>query len=315
MSSLPFGALAKARIALLNDGRTRTQVRESDDRSRNVSGSVSDSASDDMEENRTVDETRGSNSQVPKPKREIEKRAHKHAYVSSPIVLFSFRFLTSEIQADGNIIQTRRDPTARSCTGAEISEYILARLLSVSSAEHPSIPRGRCGAQDRRDPRFSALSGTLDPETFAKSYSFLSDIQKIEVPTLKGSLNATRKALLSSPREMRPELETEISRLERALKRAESSVQKSDRDKRERKALMEAEKAEREKRAQGKGSWYMKKCESFPWQDNTSIDGVYIPKTAPTSQASALPDPPQQHLIPIPYVMLKPLLMHVSAVS
>lgn len=63
---------------------------------------------------------------------------------------------------------------------------------------------------------------------------------------------------------MRQELETEISRLERALKRAESSVQKSEREKRERKALMEAEKAEREKRAQGKGSWYMKKCESFP---------------------------------------------------
>lgn len=130
LSSLPFGALAKARRALLGDG-ARTQTHEGDDRSGNESGSISDT-SNSMGQSRTLagDETHGLNDQGPKSRRVIEKRAHKHAYVSSSAILFLRWSLISEIQPDGNFIETCRHPAASCCRGPENSEAPLFCFLS-----------------------------------------------------------------------------------------------------------------------------------------------------------------------------------------
>lgn len=115
LSSLPFGALAKARRALLGDDGTRTQTHEGDGRSGNESGSNSDT-SDGMTQSQTParGETHGLNDQV-KPRREIEKRAHKHAYVSSSALLFLLWSLISETQPYGNLIETCCHPAASCC--------------------------------------------------------------------------------------------------------------------------------------------------------------------------------------------------------
>lgn len=64
--------------------------------------------------------------------------------------------------------------------------------------------------------------------------------------------------LTSSPRDLRQEREQEVQRLEQAVKRAESMVNKDKREKVEQSALSKVRKEEREKRGQGKGVWYMK---------------------------------------------------------
>lgn len=114
--------------------------------------------------------------------------------------------------------------------------------------------------QDRRDPRFSSLSGTFSEETFTQSYSFITSIQQTEVAELRTSLSRARKLLASSPAHLREERTAEVTRLERALKRTESNVEHASRDKRKREALAEAKREEMKKREAGKGTWYMKDC-------------------------------------------------------
>ncbi|CCO29406.1 rRNA biogenesis protein RRP36 AltName: Full=Ribosomal RNA-processing protein 36 [Rhizoctonia solani AG-1 IB] len=65
---------------------------------------------------------------------------------------------------------------------------------------------------------------------------------------------------LTKARKQRAPWET-IESLERALKRAESAIEKAKRDEREREALEKVRKEEKEKRQAGKGAWYMKKSE------------------------------------------------------
>ncbi|CUA76882.1 rRNA biogenesis protein RRP36 [Rhizoctonia solani] len=103
-----------------------------------------------------------------------------------------------------------------------------------------------------RDPRFAPLSGQLSQPQYSHSYSFISEIQKNEAETLRASLAKARK--------QRAPWET-IESLERALKRAESAVEKAKRDERERETLVKAKKEEKEKRKSGKGAWFMKKSE------------------------------------------------------
>lgn len=69
--------------------------------------------------------------------------------------------------------------------------------------------------------------------------------------------------LASSPRDLREERQEEVNRLELAVKRAESSVNRDRREMVERDALSTYEKEEREKRKQGKGGWWMKGCKRF----------------------------------------------------
>ncbi|KEP55754.1 DUF947 family protein [Rhizoctonia solani 123E] len=103
-----------------------------------------------------------------------------------------------------------------------------------------------------RDPRFAPVSGQLSQPEYSRSYSFISDIQKKEAETLRASLAKARK--------QRAPWET-IESLERALKRAESAVEKAKRDEREREALSKFKKEEKEKQKTGKGAWFMKKSE------------------------------------------------------
>lgn len=81
-----------------------------------------------------------------------------------------------------------------------------------------------------------------------------------ELSTLKENLKRAKKLLQSSPRNLREEREAEVARLERAVKRAESLVNKDKLDQIEEEALEKVKKEEKSRQAQGKGKWFMKDC-------------------------------------------------------
>ncbi|KAJ7169843.1 hypothetical protein C8R46DRAFT_1090233 [Mycena filopes] len=112
-----------------------------------------------------------------------------------------------------------------------------------------------------RDPRFLPLAGEFLPEKFQEQYGFLADAHKSELRTLGENLKAARKLLVSSPRDLRAEREAEVSRLEMAVKRAESLVNKDRRAKVDQEALAKLNEVERAKRKEGKGEWWMKEGE------------------------------------------------------
>ncbi|KAJ7125621.1 hypothetical protein C8R43DRAFT_1029604 [Mycena crocata] len=112
-----------------------------------------------------------------------------------------------------------------------------------------------------RDPRFLPLAGEFLPEKFQQQYGFLADAHKTELRTLRENLKAARKLLASSPRELRDEREAEVGRLEMAVKRAESMVNKDRRAKVDQEALTKLNEAEKAKRKDGKGQWFMKEAE------------------------------------------------------
>ena len=76
---------------------------------------------------------------------------------------------------------------------------------------------------------------------------------------MRETLKQARKLLASSPRELRSEREDEVCRLDQAVKRAESMVNKDRLDQVQRDALGKAKKEEKLKRQQGKGKWFLKK--------------------------------------------------------
>ena len=85
------------------------------------------------------------------------------------------------------------------------------------------------------------------------------DKHKTELVTLREALKQARKLLASSSRDLRSEREGEVYRLEQAIKRAESMVNKDQLDQVQRDALGKAKKEEELKRQQGKGKWFLKK--------------------------------------------------------
>ncbi|KIL70874.1 hypothetical protein M378DRAFT_6759 [Amanita muscaria Koide BX008] len=112
-----------------------------------------------------------------------------------------------------------------------------------------------------RDPRFLPLTGEFSAEKFQNNYGFLIENRRNELNTLKENLKRARKSLLSAPRDQRISWENEVKRLELALKRTESLVNKDKQDKIQMEALQKAAREEREKQKQGKGGWWMKKAE------------------------------------------------------
>jgi len=74
---------------------------------------------------------------------------------------------------------------------------------------------------------------------------------------LRESLTKARKVLASKG--PRSEREEEVERLERAVKRAESMVNRDRNARVEQEALGKTKKEEVERRKQGKGMWYLKK--------------------------------------------------------
>jgi len=69
--------------------------------------------------------------------------------------------------------------------------------------------------------------------------------------------------LASSPRDLRDERQQEVNRLELAMKRAESSVNKDRREVVEQMALSQAIKEEQDRQKRGKGGWWMKECKTL----------------------------------------------------
>ncbi|PPQ62840.1 hypothetical protein CVT24_000534 [Panaeolus cyanescens] len=110
-----------------------------------------------------------------------------------------------------------------------------------------------------RDPRFLPTAGEFSSDKFHQNFAFLAENHKKELATLKETLKHARKLLANSPRDQRTEREHEVYRLEQAVKRAESMVNKDRLDRVSREALRHAKKTEAEKQQQGKGQWFMKK--------------------------------------------------------
>ncbi|EPQ60679.1 DUF947-domain-containing protein [Gloeophyllum trabeum ATCC 11539] len=111
---------------------------------------------------------------------------------------------------------------------------------------------------EARDPRFLPLAGEFDPSKFRQQYGFLSELHQTELKTLRDDLKRARKLLASSPRDFREERSREVDRLERAVKRAESAVNKDRREEVEHAALQRVKQEEKQKQKQGKGAWFMK---------------------------------------------------------
>ncbi|KAL0576354.1 rRNA biogenesis protein rrp36 [Marasmius crinis-equi] len=109
-----------------------------------------------------------------------------------------------------------------------------------------------------RDPRFLPMTGQLSVEKFQSNYDFLTKSHGTELKTLRENLKRARKLLSNSPRDLRPEREAEVARLELAMKRAESVVNRDRQQHAERTALSKVKKEEQEKRKHGKGQWHMK---------------------------------------------------------
>lgn len=84
------------------------------------------------------------------------------------------------------------------------------------------------------------------------------EIHSTELKALRDNLKRAKKLLVSSPRDLREEREQEVGRLELAVKRAESNVNKDRRESVEQQTLDSLAKEEREKRKKGKGGWWMK---------------------------------------------------------
>ncbi|KAF8213087.1 hypothetical protein K438DRAFT_1803384 [Mycena galopus ATCC 62051] len=112
-----------------------------------------------------------------------------------------------------------------------------------------------------RDPRFLPLAGEFSAQKFQTHYGFLTDAHKTELRTLRDNLKTARKLLASSPRDLRPEREAEVSRLEQAVKRAESLVNQDRKARVDQEALTKLNEAERAKRKDGKTGWWMKDSE------------------------------------------------------
>jgi ribosomal RNA-processing protein 36 len=101
-------------------------------------------------------------------------------------------------------------------------------------------------------------------------------MHKTELCTLKENLKRARKMLASSPRDQREEREQEVAKLEQAVKRAESNVNRDRREQIEQEALGKASQEEREKRKAGKGAWHMKegKIQSLSVDNRTFADCI-----------------------------------------
>ena len=104
------------------------------------------------------------------------------------------------------------------------------------------------------------MTGEFDSKRFQKQYGFLSNLHSDELKTLRDNLKRARKLLTNSPRDLREEREQEVQRLERAVKRAESTVNKDRQEKVNQEALSKVTREEKERRKQGKGAWYLKSC-------------------------------------------------------
>jgi ribosomal RNA-processing protein 36 len=114
--------------------------------------------------------------------------------------------------------------------------------------------------EQSRDPRFLPLAGEFSAERFRAQYRFLADAHKAELDALRENLKRARRLLVTSPRNLLYERDQEVNRLELAVKRAESAVNKDRNDLTESETLLKLTKEEKERRNQGKKHWWLKGC-------------------------------------------------------
>ncbi|KAI5983476.1 hypothetical protein EDD15DRAFT_2512213 [Pisolithus albus] len=145
------------------------------------------------------------------------------------------------------------------------------------SSKRP-VSRRRTVVEDNtpkpRDPRFLHLTGKYDQDKFRKQYSFLPELHTNELETLRKNYKTARKLLANSPRDLRPAREEEVRRLELAVKRAESAVNRDARERVEAEALQSVTQAEKQKRKQGKGAWFMKRSEKRDLLNKARYDAI-----------------------------------------
>jgi ribosomal RNA-processing protein 36 len=103
------------------------------------------------------------------------------------------------------------------------------------------------------------MTGEVSAEKFRKNYDFLAESHQNELQILRDELNKAKRLLSSAPKISRTEHQREIDRLERAVKRAETSVHRDKKERIEQEAIQNAKREEFEKRKHGKGQWHMKR--------------------------------------------------------
>lgn len=114
-----------------------------------------------------------------------------------------------------------------------------------------------------RDPRFSSISGDLNPHLHSQAYSFLPELLKNEYHDLRRAVAAAQKIERTCPMREKEARTEERERLELDLGRLRTKMDRSKAEAREREVLAQVKKEEREKQGDGKGAWYMKKGESL----------------------------------------------------
>ncbi|KAL8796020.1 MAG: hypothetical protein Q9195_001596 [Heterodermia aff. obscurata] len=99
-----------------------------------------------------------------------------------------------------------------------------------------------------RDPRFDPLTGPLDGNRVAQTYSFLSDYRSSEIAQLKSAIRSTKDL---SARE----------KLQKALRRMESRRKAEQLKEESQRVVREHRKEEKERVREGKRPFYLKKAE------------------------------------------------------
>ncbi|KAG8849593.1 rRNA biogenesis protein rrp36 [Serendipita sp. 411] len=112
-----------------------------------------------------------------------------------------------------------------------------------------------------RDPRFGGAAGDFSSDHFRKDYGFLSDLRTEELDAIKRDLSRAKRLLANSPAHLRDERGIEVEKLERTMKRTESTIERSKREAFERDVVLTMKRDERQKRSEGKKEWHWKKSD------------------------------------------------------
>ncbi|KAI6099328.1 hypothetical protein EV401DRAFT_2215597 [Pisolithus croceorrhizus] len=184
---------------------------------------------------------------------------------------------SSESEVDDNeriSKEERQDPPRQK---KELAKRPHKHAPTEVSSKRP-VSRRRTVVEDNtpkpRDPRFLHVTGKYDQDKFRQQYSFLPELHTNELETLRKNYKAARKLLANSPRDLRPAREEEVKRLELAVKRAESAVNRDARETVEAEALQRVTQAEKQKRKQGKGAWFMKRSEKKDLLNKARYDAI-----------------------------------------
>lgn len=117
-----------------------------------------------------------------------------------------------------------------------------------------------------RDPRFESLSGSTNKDLFAKSYSFLPEMFKDELSTLKKTLAKLKKqeSTQAGPKAKSPQalaIREERAKVEAALRRAEGLAGERERRQRESNVKARIKKENKERVEKGLQPYYPKQRE------------------------------------------------------